>query len=752
MKRIDLSTAFIALAFATAPLVLPAQTGLLMRGDQYFEQFSFVKAAEIYEQAFRKDASSIPHARRLAECYWNLRDPENAQTWYAVVAASSQATASDVYRYSELLRVAGQYADADIWLKRYAKLEPEDSRVDLKESAAEKLSELLEFPGITHKVSLADFNSDMADISPFIHKNTIYFASARAPQLLSRRTDSWNDRPFLNLYTGELGMDGSVTGIKPMVDGINTPYHESNLVISEDGSEMYFTRNNYVKGRKILGEDGVNNLQIFIRHLLPQGWSDESAFPYNSPSYSVGHPALSKDGQRLYFTSDMPGGMGGKDIYVCERDEYGSWSEPRNLGPTINTEGDEMFPYVHGNNLYFASDGHLGLGGLDIFRVTMRGNKFGVVENLNAPINSVFDDFGICLDERGEIGFLTSDRDGAISSDNIYTFIMHSKSEENRKWAGRVLDMSDAQPIPYLTVRLYDQEHKEIARTVTSLQGTYEFIAPKGQAVVNASIEGGGETILKPDDFTISPHGDTELPDLYLNSVMDLPVNVIVRDDQSDHWLEGVSVTVKDAGNGTILFLGTTNEDGITRGEIPDRRFGEEEQYDVVFSKSGYFSKTVRVDFRVLMFMEQGLAGPEGVGMSRVLTGVDIAKAMNLKPIYFDYRESRIRSDAAVELDQVVLVMLENPTIKISLRSHTDSRASMEYNDALSERRAQSTKAYLVKNSINTSRILAKGFGERELVNQCADGVECSEEEHQMNRRTEFIITECLDCGMVEAK
>ena len=406
-----------------------------------------------------------------------------------------------------------------------------------------------------------------------------------------------------------------------------------------------------------------------------------------------------------------------------------------------------MFPYAHGNNLYFASDGHLGLGGLDLFSVTIRGNGYGVVENLGAPINSIHDDFGMCLDDRGEIGFLTSDRGDHIGSENIYTFVMNSKAEDNRKWMGRVLDISDAQPIPYLTVRLFDGEHKEIARTTTSLQGAYEFTAPKATATVNASIEGGSEGELSPNDFTLSPYGDTELPDLYLNSVLDLPVNAIVKDDQSGRWLEGVSVTVKSATDGTVLFLGTTNENGITKGEIPDRRFGEDQEYDVVFIRSGYFTKTVRVDFRVLMFLEQGLTGPEGAGMSPVLTGVDIAKAMNLRPIYFDYRESKIRSDAAQELDLVGQVMLTNPSIRIALRAHTDSRASIEYNDQLSQRRADSSRKYLLQLGIDPSRITSKGYGERELVNHCGEGVECTEEEHQMNRRTEFIITDCKGCG-----
>jgi outer membrane protein OmpA-like peptidoglycan-associated protein len=224
---------------------------------------------------------------------------------------------------------------------------------------------------------------------------------------------------------------------------------------------------------------------------------------------------------------------------------------------------------------------------------------------------------------------------------------------------------------------------------------------------------------------------------------------VVIKDERTGQWLAGVSVTVKQASDGTILFLGTTNAEGITKGEVPDRRFGSDEEYDVVFSKSGYFTKTVTVDFRVLQFLEQALTGPGGVDMSPVLAGIDIGKAMNLRPIYFDYRESSIRSDAASELDLVAQVMLTNPTITIDLRSHTDSRASAEYNDALSQRRAESTKNYLVKAGVAASRITAHGYGERGLVNKCADGVPCTEEEHAMNRRTEFIITSCKDCGVL---
>jgi outer membrane protein OmpA-like peptidoglycan-associated protein len=204
---------------------------------------------------------------------------------------------------------------------------------------------------------------------------------------------------------------------------------------------------------------------------------------------------------------------------------------------------------------------------------------------------------------------------------------------------------------------------------------------------------------------------------------------------------------VKDARDGALLYSGSTNDQGIAQGQIPDRRYGDDMNLEVTFSKPGYLSKTVLVDFRVLMFLEQALMGPEGTSLSPITTGLDMAKAMNLRPIFFDYRDHRIRSDAASELDLVAQVLRLDPSIRIELRSHTDSRASVEYNDALSLRRANSTRQYLVEQGIDPARILTKGCGERELVNGCSDGVECSEQEHQRNRRTEFIILGCTDCS-----
>lgn len=743
-KRIILSL-FLLGAFST----LRAQEAVLKLGDRHFEDLSFVEAIAHYERAFHQAEPDLDHLRRMAQCHWNLRDSKGSEQWYGRVCTSLEADAEDVYRYAEALRANGKHLESDHVLERFAKLAPQDSRAERKANAHDRLAVMLDEPGIAQKVVPVGFNSEKSDMAPFIRGNTLLFASARAPEYTARRHHTWDDQPFLDLYTATVDPSGNVRDVHTLRDQVNSRYHESNAVISPDGMELYFTRNNFHAGHSTLGENGFNNLQIFVRQREGEGWSREKAFVHNHADRSVGHPALGPDGNTLYFTSDMPGGRGGKDIYKCERSNGGAWGEPVNLGTTVNTEGDEMFPYVaRDGRFYFASDGHLGLGGLDLFRCEIGPNGFTEPQNLNAPVNSPSDDLGLCLDVTGTRGYLTSDRPGGAGGDDIYTFVVEEGPARTKEvvklflmWRGRVVDADDATPVAHLPIRLLDEQRQELARTVTGSDGTYEFAAPEIPAIVEASIEGAGTVELPVDESVLLALEDVQLPDIKIQSLKDLPVKALVRDGMSNAPLAGVAITVTEKSTGKRLYTGTTDENGSATGVVPGRRFGENADLEVTFERDGYITKTVAADFRVLGFLEQSLSGPEGEELSPVMVGIDIGKAMNLRPIYFDYRSDKIRTDAAGELDLVAQVMRLNPTIRIDLRSHTDSRASAAYNDELSRKRAASTRAYLIGEGIDAERIAAHGYGERELVNHCTDGVECSEADHQMNRRTEFIIT-----------
>lgn len=438
--------------------------------------------------------------------------------------------------------------------------------------------------------------------------------------------------------------DSTLGTPKMFAKNIKIPFHEASPVFTKDGQTMYFTQNNYLKGKKGKNSEKVTLLKIYKAKLIDKEWSNVEELPFDSDNYSVAHPALSPDEKTLYFASDMPGTLGQSDIFKCKIDEDGSFGIPENLGTKINTEGRETFPFVSENNeLYFASDGHPGLGGLDIFYSKIENGVFSKVKNIGETANSPNDDFSFVINTKTKRGFLTSNREGGKGSDDIYQFFETRQLNCEQKLSGLVTDLETGAIIINAKMSLFNNTFKVIKTSTSDKNGYFYFD-------------------------------------------VDCDTNYYIRAEQTDY---------------------NTVEKRI---EIPNN--------------SGKTEVSIQLDKNI----------------KEVKNGDDLAKTFGIKIIYFDLDKSNIREDAALELEKILDVLLENPTIKINIRSHTDSRASFEYNDQLSEKRAQSTMAWLVNNGIETSRLTAKGYGERELVNKCADSVICTEEEHQANRRSEFII------------
>ena len=647
---------------------LAAQKGLLRRGDRSYEALSYTEAIGLYELAFARGAQSVDHARRLADCHWNLRDLKTAGLWYASIVHAGQAGAEDLYRYAEILRMEGKWTESDKYMVEFQKLAPDDSRGRRKASSAEKLALLLDERALSHKVDTVPFNSDRTDMAPFIRGNEIYFASARMPEYLAQKHHTFNDQPFLNLYTGSVDDEGAVSSIKPVRGGVNTGYHESNAVISPDGQELYFTRN--ATGSDRPGKKGTNNLQIQVRKKIDGGWSEEKPFEHNDPAYSLGHPAISRDGSRLFFTSDRTDGVGGKDIWYCDRQDNGKWSAPKNLGSEVNTEGDEMFPYVHGNFLYFASDGHLGFGGLDLFRIRMRGSHFGPAENLGSPINGPTDDFGLCLDRTGDIGFFTSDRKGGIGGEDIYTFRMNSRPEHEREWVGRVMDENDAHPIAFVQVQLFSlAKGEQLASAITGADGHYAFPAPKVPAWLQITIPGGQRTRILPQEITVSKFGDTELPDVYLNSAKDLPFSAQLLSATDQRPVEGAMIVVRNGLTRKTLYYGHTDRDGKVHGHLPDRAIGDTLQLEITFSKPGYFDHISEITMAVGSFEKMDLTAQSRPMLTPVSLGIDLARAMGLQRIFALDRAGALSPAAENELTLLGEMLSLDRSIQLKLHA-----------------------------------------------------------------------------------
>ena len=613
--------------------------------DKKYEQYAYIDAIKTYERIAKKGYKSEEMFKKLGNSYYFNAELELAGKWYDELFSMTQDVEPEYfYRYSHTLKVTGHYAKADEMLLKFSEKSGADSRAKLFNTNRNYLSEIKANSG-RYKIEDAGINTKYSEYGGAYYGNKLIFTSARDTGFLFQRKHKWSNQYFTKLYATEMVTDTTLGTPVKFANKIRIPFHEATPIFTKDGQTMYFTQNNYLKGKKGENAKKITFFKIYKAKLIDKEWSNVEELPFDSDNYSVGHPALSPDEKTLYFASDMPGTKGQSDIFKCTIDEEGNYGIPENLGSKINTEGRESFPFIsEENELYFASDGHPGLGGLDIFVSQIaKDGTLRKVKNIGETANSSDDDFGFLINSETRRGFLTSNREGGKGSDDIYQFLETKSLRCNQELYGIVTDLESGNILSNAKVSLFDAKFKLLTTYLSDINGHYNFEV----------------------------------------------------DCENDYYIraEKVEYTTFEKR------INILNETGKT--EIPIQ-----------------LEKTIK----------------------EVKNGDDLAKTFGIKIIYFDLDKSNIREDAAIELEKILDVMVENPTIKINIKSHTDSRASFEYNDQLSERRAKSTLEWLVKNGIDTGRLTAKGYGERQLVNKCSDDVPCSEDEHQANRRSEFII------------
>lgn len=566
----------------------------LKKANRLYEKLDYSLAITHYLEHFKKHDPDAASAVRLATCYRMNNGFEEAESWYEKALILGNNDPGTLWYYAEILRSNGKYSEAKDQYIQYGKLDPSVSdRVASKIKACDEAVTWMSSPALYEVSNVEAMNSESADFCPVLFGNGMVFASDRVldDDKNSRQPiHGWSGRPYVKLYYAE--QEKIYRGSEPIALAQKGPaadsnvdhemrwkeakllsasmgeYHNGPAAFDAKSNKMFFTRTRKVQvktGEKYPDPTGwqrrstgnyINRLEIFIAERNDTGWADIMPFQYNNAEeYSVGHPALSPDGKVLYFTSDMPGGYGETDIYYCELKDNGTWSRPMNAGQAINTSGREGFPVVSADGvLYFSSDGHAGMGGLDIFSAKGSRGSWDDVMNLRLPFNSAKDDMGIVFTKGDEEGYFSSDREGGKGLDDIYSF-------------KKIRPQSPPPTVP-------------------------------------ASVK--------------------------------------------------------------LIF----------------------------------------------------------------------------PAVYFDFDKANIRSDAAQALDRVVAALKENPEVKVEVSAHCDCRGSHSYNTALSAKRAASAFNYLVAKGIDKSRLTAKGYGENRPVNGCTDGIECSEEQHQQNRRTEFSVIE----------
>lgn len=533
---------------------------------------------------------------------------------------------------------------------------------------------------------------------------------------------------------------------------LNTKYHEGPLTFSADGSTVVFTRNNYNEGKSSKSSDNVNKLKLYTAQLRDGGWADVQEMPFNSDEYSTGHPALSRDGKVLYFVSDRPGGKGGTDVYVS-RLENSKWSAPRNLGTPINTKGDEMFPFLdEKGNLYFASNGQSGgLGGLDIYFVPLgSGGDAPAIVHLDAPINSKMDDFGLITDASRSTGYFSSNR--LKGDDDLFRFVRESSLFGCRNLTLRVFDEATSLALDSVTITVKARGEGRDPQVLAAdangmvsmcLEAENDFIFEIAKDGYLSGTLGFSTAGLTDDKST---QLGTSLIKLTIIEQESLPSRLTTGTDDKD-WenesalttsrlrgtvtgeggkksLEGVKIILKNECNGQIKQT-VTGSDGRFVFELVEGC-----DYTLVASKPLYGTNTSGI--RKI---------PEKSKPRLVSANLMMMKAgdvVTLDNINYDSGKWEVRPAAARELDKLVATMQKYPSLSIEIGSHTDSQGDAKFNQFLSERRAKAALNYLASKGIARYRMQAKGYGESQLLNACKDGVLCTEEEHQRNRRTEF--------------
>ena len=602
----------------------------IRQGNRLFDDLAYSMAIKEYQKGLSK--KEFPEARiKMAESYRKMNDLPRAEEAYAKAVQMPQIQPVHKLHYAQILMRNGKYEQAKIYLDQYLTSVPADVTAQKLRSSCDSIA-MWTADSLKYTVAVSNLNSGQSNFSPVWYKEGVVFATDRDSK---GKTYEWTGRPYLEMYyakgspekgfSSPIGLSGDVNGI----------YHDGPASFTPKGDTIYFTRNNYLKKKVKESSQEEVNLKIYQAVKKDTSWKNITEFEYNSNDYSVGHPTLSSDGNTMYFVSDMPGGLGGSDIYKTER-VNGAWNKPVNLGPTVNTPYNELFPVIWKDTLlYFSSEGHYNFGGLDIFETVKTSSGWSEAKNSGYPLNTSYDDFGIALNDSGTAGLISSNRNSQnTTQDNIYTF------------------------------------------TVNDLRFNLEGIA----------VEKGTQIPLK--DVTIELRN--------------------IRTQKKEYAMTG-----------------------------PDGKFNfkldPESEYSIVGSKDSYFTNT-----ELVSTLGKKQSESMYVKLKMELEHIIVNKPIVLENIYYDLDKYDIRADAAAGLDKLVMILTDNPGITIELSSHTDSRSDDKYNDLLSQRRAESAVNYIIAHGVASSRITAKGYGERQLINHCANGVACSEEEHQQNRRTEF--------------
>lgn len=628
-----------------------SQNQSITKGDKLFNAFSYSYAIKYYQKAIKKGYTKPDIYKKIGDAYYFNNQLKDAYTWYKKYFDVAEQIAPEYYfKYAQTLKTQGKQTEAKALIKEIRELKKNNP-------AFSKIADQARYPdSIQTMYSLLEIkninlNSKSSDFSPSVHKNNLYFVSARDTGTYKKLRSKWNRSPFLDFFTVPLpetiDEDFDLSAIEKLPSKINSKIHESSIVFTKDGKRIYFTRNNSKKGKVRRDKKGISRLKLFTATKNGNGkWNTPEELPFTTKKYSYAHPTLSVDETKLYFVSNMPGSIGKSDIWMVDILGNGAYGKPKNLGPNINTKQRETFPYISNkNNLYFASDGHPGFGGLDVFVSKPINALYSEVVNLGKPINSSYDDFSFIINPETKTGFFASNRSGGKGKDDLYVFkigkdfVIRCK----RIISGLVTDIETQQTIEGATISLIQNNSDSTTEIITNADGSYEFII------------------------------------------------------DCEEELEALS--------------------GVKLGYLKE----------TANIQSSNQKDTIRIDLKLI----KEIMAPVG--------GYQLDELVNLGPVRFGFDSSRLNHKSKRILEKIANLLEEQPDMEVLVKGHTDIRGNANYNQRLSERRANSVAKYINANGSQSTQVSSKGYGESKPKIDCTDG--CNEKDHAQNRRTDIVLS-----------
>lgn len=702
----------------------------------------YALSSKKYKDRYGDEVLSSTIMLQLGDNYRLNGQPVEAALWYSRGIDQIRSPEDHLY-YAQMLKMIGQCEEANVQYSIYS-----EKKGIFKQSICIDI----EADEIENKVTfehLSLINSPGSDFAAIPWGEKLVFTSDREFTRPGAYHDPWTMRNYSGLFYAERDKSGRWSTVKRFRE-IDSRYNDGVASIDPAGQTLYFTRNN----RNGLNKHQIRDLNLHAAYKEGSGWKDKFSFPFNNTDYGTCHPAVSPDGKMIVFASDMPGGSGGMDLYYAER-TGDVWGKPINLGDQINTAGNELFPSISSDGyLFFASDGHPGFGGLDVFvAIPDEGNKWFVPRNLGNQVNSSYDDFSLVTFPGRKAGYISSNKPGGHGLDDIYYWTSEKPLGDIGIASGEVLVLDIETGLPIPDARLYIGKISLSANNA----GRVKVRSPAmGTQPVKAEAEG---FIPLLDSLQLP---SKELQVIRMAPAVYQPYLFVGRDINTRVPIQDATIEVFELHpNGTLTpLMNDANQQNYAVQQTGDPSqvvtpvhdgyatslpwiLDSRKRYQIRAKAKGYLSGFIELSAPEIM--GRGPLTRKPVDMEPVILGIEekdltTGATFKLDGIYYDYDKASIRADARGNLDELARLMLKFPNMMIELSSHTDSRGKDLYNLDLSQRRADAAIAYLNALGIAEDRLVARGYGERKLVNKCADNVNCSEEDHQLNRRTEFRI------------